>query len=166
MAFNPILPCEPCEVTVISLKPLKDVNLKDDFIPIVEPDKTGQAKGFVYGNGSQTFSLSPYIEKRNYPLECIRAGKEKEFTIQFTVRQGNTAAKRTGGNISVIAKGIRILSETTLKKKYGDVLSVKISVEEMEDGACIDFFANDDDAKDYHGVAHVHCGRVMVENSK
>lgn len=161
---KPVLPCEKLEVVKINLTPAKGAGLDNDFIPIIELDKSYQEKGFKYIGSNSNTSLSAYIEKRDYPLEAIKFQGEKEIVLRFTVNKGNSAANDNEGNVHAIGHGVKIISKTELNVKYGFKILLRISSEELVNNAFIDFYANDDDWY-YYDKQHVHCGRIIISSN-
>lgn len=158
---KPILPCEQPEVVEISLIRSREAGLSNDFVPVVELDKTYPEKGFKYVNSSKKCLLSAYIESNQIPLECVQFDEGKDIILRFVVKQGNKAAQDKKGNIHAIGHGVTIISETELNVKYGYKILLKLSPENITPGAYIDFYANDDDLF-YYSVQNVHCGRVQI----
>lgn len=159
--INPVLPCEENEVVEIALTTRKGANLKDDFIPIVKLDKSYKEKGFNYVKTEEQYSLSPYIEERNYNLETITFDGDDEIVLRFEVKQGNSTANDNRGCINAIGHGVKIVSQAEFTIKYNQKILLRISKKEIKSGAYIDFYANDNDLI-YYSVSHVHCGRVKI----
>lgn len=158
---KPILPCEQPEVVEISLIRSREAGLSNDFVPVVELDKTYPEKGFKYVNSSNKCLLSAYIESNQIPLECVQFDGEKDIILRFVVKQGNKAAQDKKGDIHAVGHGVTIISEAELNVKYGYKILLKLSPENITPGAYIDFYANDDDLF-YYSVQNVHCGRVQI----
>ena len=133
-----------------------------DFIPIVELDKTYPENEFTYLNNKQYISLSPYIEKKMYPLEIVKLNGKIEVILRFTILQGNSAANDKQGNIRIVGNGVKIITKDEINVKYGYKILLKISGEGLKKDACIDFYANDDDNW-FYSASNVHCGRIAIE---
>jgi hypothetical protein len=178
-AFNPIQGCNKCKALQIDITFVRGASLKNDFIPIVTLDKTYPKDGFLYTESEKSFSLSPYIEERNYILETVKFDEKEEIVLRFSVNQGNSAANDGRklsrmswdnprgvpmGNLQAVGHGVTILSQSEFKIKYDNKILLRLSSKDIKNGAYIDFIANDDDG-DY-SVANVHCGRVMITSQQ
>jgi len=161
--------CEECEQPK---KKIKDTcvgeeskenksSLDDDFIPIVHLDKAYKEKGFKYIEGKQIFSLSSYIEEREYTLETVVFDNSDEIVLRFEIKKGNKDANDNRGCIKAIGNGIEIISQKEFTIKYDQKILLKLSRKDIKKEAYIDFYANDNDWK-YYTVSDVHCGRVMI----
>ena len=144
-----------------------------DFVPIVNldleqlspnPQNKRVYDGFEIKKNEGVFTtLSHYVEsdKRKQQLYSISPTDEKdEFIVRFFVRQGNSKAIDNNGFIRVEAKGVKILTKNNkLTVNYGWAIALKISIEDIEEEAYINFYADDND---HAGAINIFCGRVNV----
>ena len=144
-----------------------------DFVPIVNldleqlspnPQNKRVYDGFEIKKNEGVFTtLSHYVEsdKRKQQLYSIFPTDEKdEFIVRFFVRQGNSKAIDNNGFIRVEAKGVKILTKNNkLTVNYGWAIALKISAEDIEEEAYINFYADDND---HAGAIDIFCGRVNV----
>jgi len=154
--------CEENEVVAMALISLKELNLKDDFIPIICLDKTYKEDGFRYTESKQICSLSSYIEDREYTLETVVFDNSDEFVLRFEIKKGNSIANDNRGCIKAIGNGVEIISQTEFTIKYNQKILLKLSRKDINKGAYIDFYANDNDWK-YYTVSNIHCGRIAID---
>ena len=160
---KPVLPCEKNEVVKIALTTIEETNLDNDFIPIVELDKTYKEDGCKYTESNKKTTLSPYIENRDYVLENVLFDNSDEFVLRFHVKKGNPAANDNRGEVKAIGRGVSIISQKEFTIKYDQKILLRVSKKDIKSGAYIDFYANDNDFC-YYSVSNVHCGRVQISN--
>ena len=160
-AFNPIQRCNQHRVKRIGITPALTSGLRNDFIPIVELDKTFSENGFLYERGEKVLPLRPYIENWMHRLNIVRFDGTDEIVVRFLVSQGNSAAGERRGRIRAVGRGVTIMSQSEFNMKIGWRFLLRLSSKDIEKGAFIDFFADGNHRR--RTVGDVHCGRVMIE---
>lgn len=153
----------------------------NDFIPIISLDKSfkdpTKKYGAVYkGNvDNKKTTLSEYLSNNIQLLEAVKITVPTE--IRLNVRQGNSKANDKEGTVTVISNGVMFndtnnqydkgdLNSSSIIEdvKYNNSFKIKVSPLMIQNGAYIDFFANDDDWV-FYSVSNVHCGRIAISNT-
>lgn len=146
----------------------------DDFIPIVELDlnqfkNEGQNRcysGFHIKKNTGRINLSTEIEsgKRSHITHTLQI-TEKEATVKFLVKQGNSTATDSDGYIEIRPNGVNVKTNTRIKIEYNQAIALVISQDNIQEGAYTDFYASDDGEGwgDTIGKSNIHCGRVLVK---
>lgn len=157
----------------------------NDFIPIVTLDKNYNTKAKYLGNAdNKKIILSDYLDNRQQLLEVIKITIPS--IIRLRMNRGNKKANDNKGNITIISNGVKLITDTdkyihtSIDKKTNRIISktiyedldydknkffrIKITPEDIQDDAYIDFYANDNDWF-FKSVSDVHCGRIAIVNT-
>lgn len=159
----------------------------NDFIPYVDIDRTNPSASYDILTSEEYADLSEHLDLKFRKPTLSKAVLHDDAVLEFIVKKGNSKANDNEGDIRVVSHGLEFTSahkrigtgmsseKNDNNKKsdiiefedieYGFKIKVKVLERSIQDGAYIDFFANDDDLY-FYSVSNVHCGRLLVESDK
>ena len=153
----------------------------DEFLPVVKLilDNNEEEDNIKIEETNEKVTLSKYIDssKRNFNIQQITTN-ESNIKLSFMVEDGN----KTGSigsyfedddgyieaELSIDNKQIKIISETKILKKYGDIFDLEIKFkDDLESDFYIEFKANDDEEGYAKGeYENVFCGKIKIKKTK
>ncbi|MBN1760068.1 MAG: hypothetical protein JW863_17210 [Chitinispirillaceae bacterium] len=146
--------------------------MMDEFIPVVEFDRGSFNNDFGYlsGDPNET-TLSEYIDEKLRKIQPKVVETEvRKIKLPFSVQKGCDNSKDPEGiitiKLSVSDPEITIISNNSIKVKYGENFVLEIDIQKKSDVEFyIDFYANDDNDNNVGELKDIHCGRAKVQFS-
>ncbi len=145
--------------------------LLDEFIPVVEFDRSRFAQQYGFLSAGSEVTLSEYIDKELRNIETRVVETEcRKIKLPFVVKKGNQRTYDLDGivdaRLSVSDPDVQIVGKKSFKVNYGDGIDVEIEIKKNADIEFdIDFYAQDDDEGEINKgeLKDLHCGRTKVK---
>lgn len=134
-----------------------------DFVPIVTIQENSSI--FEKKEEKKYEKLSPAIKNKiDVSLVKIKIKATDTFILNFNIEKGSDTANDPDGNIKVIISFLDGSSreEIFTGKSYGDILSVTIKKEEIEEIYTLDFEYIDNEVKMLPKIKYQNCGLIVM----
>jgi len=142
----------------------------DEFIPVVEFDRSKFEQKYGYLSAGAGVTLSKYIDDGLRKMETKVLDTEcRNVKLPFTIKKGHSKTSDLDGiidvKLSVSDPDVQISGKKSFKVKYGDSIEVEIDIKKKSDVEFdINFYAQDDDEGEINKgeLKDLHCGQTKV----
>jgi hypothetical protein len=144
--------------------------LLDEFIPVVEFDRSKFEQQYGFLSAGPEVTLSKYIDDGLRKMETKVVDTEsRKIKLPFMIKKGSPKTYDLDGiidvKLSVSDPEVHISGKKSFKVKFGDSIEVEIDIKKKSDVEFnIDFYAQDDDEGELNKgeLKDLHCGRTKI----